>query len=997
MDDINKLLERSGLLALKEAGLTIVSLFGVSESRRSASSPNLVVTLANRIIGTDAFTSANETLRENTMELAKGLQFYLDAKSKTVYLFMDSNVDVTTFSKEKPFSESLMSYQSKTMKSLLFMMIISHLVVPILPPSLLPAEFLSTLVALAQAKSNLYTHLAQYQSSCWKHWNISVPYSLFEKKENERSNPVLMGWWGPAKGVPILVFITTGVPFSNIVPTAIKRMQDALQVKVKNMFRALHLMPLRPEGGVPYPPVEVRSLFLLPSGSQPVIHIVPAPIKEMNKKTDFSLFNFDDPPSLASTLQNLLSSSDTEPHPNTLYHEYSDKLLKNFVNIWTKTATHRHPLHNYHSSNSRKTNNSDFSNKSAPLPTPIQFASAAVPLLSFLFNQPITENETDFKKIITAQYPSTKGMIQQIEVILRKKIKDNIEIERVFSKSHSMEIMQKCNEAYLQDSPPYYTEKYHEWKKNSVMRMYQALARGPCKEEFAIRLKRECDAVWKGGRQSCECISLTGKPCRLKIGHEHDTISAKSIRDERAVMIDTAKHNSAFTFLHACDCGKLQRARDDPFEIEDANIGFYNKFDCCLTLGRAALDIKQSIFGKEQDLVLNYDEIPAFDISLLYLGPASFYKNNVGLDKVEGFTNNTNFLIPWSITTVNEIKLRKQEMAKITANEQREDESTASAPSSTTAQDSNVEWPILGRLPPLAKPKPAPVSVAPLDAFPALGTNLTSATSVAASNTPTATSTSATSIATPTATPTTPNLSNRQLFDTRRRRHNRGRERLQGLVRGYVGAEYECPFGHRFLSCGDGRVCKLGHTGHPKEHGNYFVHQDLPIYIVCPCTFANSTTVSSITNTSNNLSNTNAVSSGNSNNNIMMSNNTAHTAAVVNTNTSNHLEVIAQLQRLYIVTPDEPAVTISIEPKIKVNIRDKEEEFDILNLGIDDSLALGPNSTYVLRLPFIYRDNNGLPIPVELDTQKRLKSAFLQKDCIKFHYKESKKWIVPDM
>lgn len=49
------------------------------------------------------------------------------------------------------------------------------------------------------------------------------------------------------------------------------------------------------------------------------------------------------------------------------------------------------------------------------------------------------------------------------------------------------------------------------------MRMYRSLARGPCLEEFAIRLDRECDSVWKQGRQSCECISLTGKACRLKV------------------------------------------------------------------------------------------------------------------------------------------------------------------------------------------------------------------------------------------------------------------------------------------------------------------------------------------------------------------------------------------------------------------------------------------------------------------------------------------------
>lgn len=61
-------------------------------------------------------------------------------------------------------------------------------------------------------------------------------------------------------------------------------------------------------------------------------------------------------------------------------------------------------------------------------------------------------------------------------------------------------------------------------------------------------------------------------------------------------------------------------------------------------------------------------------------------------------------------------------------------------------------------------------------------------------------------------------------------------------------------------------------------------------------------------------------------------------------------------------------------------------------MGITDSLAFGPSGAYVLRLPFVYRDNHGLPIPVESDVQKRLKSAILLKDCIKFHYQESKNW-----
>ncbi|GAN00747.1 hypothetical protein MAM1_0002d00169 [Mucor ambiguus] len=968
MDDIRKLLDKTGLSSLKDTGLTIISLYGVSEAKQSST----IVNLANTIAGANVFAARHQPVQEPAIELAEGIQFYLDKHSKTIYLFADANMNTTSLSSEKSVAASIMNHQAATTKALLFMLIVSHLVIPILPPSFLPADFLSTLVALGQIKSNMHTHLAQYQSSCWKYWDIAVPNSLFEKKDNERMNPALMGWWGPAKGVPIVVFVMADVSMSSMTPATIKKMQDSLQSRMKNIFRALHLMPLKPEGNSSHPPVEVRSLFIIPSTAQPVIHIIP-PAAASDGKAEFS---FDEPLSLAS----YISSSKESP---SIHLDYSDRLLKHFVSMWIKTAISRHPLHN--NFNNRKSDTP----KVAPLPTGLQFTSAIVPLMSFIFNQQITEEGVEFKKMISTQFPSTKGMIQQIDVILRKKIRDNIEVERVFSKSHSMDVMQKCNEAYLQDSPPFYTEKYHTWKKTTVMRMYRSLARGPCMEEYAARLERECDSIWKGGRQSCEHMSLTGRACRLKMGHEKEVTSAKQLRDGRAMIVDPAKHNSGYNFFHACDCGKTQRVREDPFDIEDANIKFYNKFSCCLGAGRAALDIKKSTFGDQQDLVLNYDEIPApSDAALLYLGPSSMYKNNVGLDKVEGFMSNTNFLIPWSMTTMNELKLRQQEADNaVTVGSHDSAPPAASKTSNDTLLRSSAgshqppatretEWPVLGKATSVQKTNThvaaaAPVLVASLEAFPALGSNPTpSTTGTTSAHMATLTNTSVSSTAT---TPQTPPA--RQLFDSRRRKQHRSRDRIQGLIRGYVGAEYECPHGHRFLSCGEGRICKLGHAGHPKEHGNYFVHQDLPLYVICPCSYANSA----------NNSGSGGGSTGNASN--------AHVNGNSSASYANHnMDMTAQLQRLYIVTPEE-AITISIEPKIKIQVPGTDKHV-IVDLGID-CLSFGPGGLYVLRLPFIYSDADGSPIPMETDVQRRLRSAILQRDCIKFHYKETEKWIVP--
>lgn len=58
MDDINKLLDKTDLLSLKNTGLTIISLYGVSEARNSLT----IATLANTIVGANVFTSKHEVI-----------------------------------------------------------------------------------------------------------------------------------------------------------------------------------------------------------------------------------------------------------------------------------------------------------------------------------------------------------------------------------------------------------------------------------------------------------------------------------------------------------------------------------------------------------------------------------------------------------------------------------------------------------------------------------------------------------------------------------------------------------------------------------------------------------------------------------------------------------------------------------------------------------------------------------------------------------------------
>ena len=220
---------------------------------------------------------------------------------------------------------------------------------------------------------------------------------------------------------------------------------------------------------------KLRSLFTLPTTSQPFVHIVPAtsfattlPFSDQVKTA--SITSFDKPMSISAWLKGnddedddidkfnsssniikgtmtTIGGKQTNSKRNkesarqsieSMFDDCGNKLLRNFVNHWTRAATTRHPMHlqMIASSGSRKGGNNEFKYSSIPLPTGIQVASAAVLLKKVLFStrEDVADDENDLRKEIIAHLPGTKGMIQQIEVILRKKIRDTVEIERVFSR-----------------------------------------------------------------------------------------------------------------------------------------------------------------------------------------------------------------------------------------------------------------------------------------------------------------------------------------------------------------------------------------------------------------------------------------------------------------------------------------------------------------------------------------------------------------------------------
>lgn len=69
-----------------------------------------------------------------------------------------------------------------------------------------------------------------------------------------------------------------------------------------------------------------------------------------------------------------------------------------------------------------------------------------------------------------------------------------------------------------------------------------------------------------------------------------------------------------------------------------------------------------------------------------------------------------------------------------------------------------------------------------------------------------------------------------------RARKSKGKE---FVVKIFVGVEYECPRGHRFMASAPDKVLKATGNGIVKDSGNKVTSStvDMPLYFPCPCRF----------------------------------------------------------------------------------------------------------------------------------------------------------------
>lgn len=196
-----------------------------------------------------------------------------------------------------------------------------------------------------------------------------------------------------------------------------------------------------------------------------------------------------------------------------------------------------------------------------------------------------------------------------------------------FSTSWCQKALPSAREIYLKDLPACYSTSQHETHLAKALHAFRSMVKGPAVQHFLKMLKDECVSIWTSGRQLCDAVSLTGKPCvhqRHRV-EEVDSLSA-----------DAKPHSSGYVFLHACPCGRSRQLRADPFDFKSAN-----DVNC-------SSDCEKLLPALQLPKISNREPINASSWRLLRLGNSKYYDPSKGLLQ-SGFYPTEKYLLKWTI------------------------------------------------------------------------------------------------------------------------------------------------------------------------------------------------------------------------------------------------------------------------------------------------------------------------------------------------------------
>ncbi|KAI8796259.1 protein smg8 [Biomphalaria glabrata] len=509
-------------------------------------------------------------------------------------------------------------------------------------------------------------------------------------------------------------------------------------------------------------------------------------------------------------------------------------------------------------------------------------------------------------------------------------LKNLLDISMRFSENRCNKVLPLAESAYQQDLPPFYITSYHLSRVNKAKRVFIQYARGPAFDKHMAELEASCERFWKAGRQQCEALSLTGNLCTNKVHYLPSEVPADA-DDKKPV----CEHSSLVRTMAACNCGKVQAEKDDPFDHKSANYEFYRELesDCCGWLEHIRFPVftpttpdakaasmpstsspEQPPPQTQESSTKDTEKTDAFstlsELSLaLSLGQLVLQATELDpkisqIDEVREATQTQEAELPLSdeseLKNVNRISTEEQSIKSKTP------------PSRQHSTTEYLPYMIHTKSPPGLLPLFSSFSLCRLGAsalyshmngleLPGFlaGSNFLLPWDIPVKSEP----------------EKWPSVSETFGGGKKRQQRKLSKSNIETTeamtsVRIYLGMEYECPRGHRFFCSGPDKVIKVSSNSIVKDNAGRLTQMDMPLYTPCHC--------------------------------------------------KQPKGCMSQMMRVYIVTPRDtpncPGVRVLINPSIQPG----PPPCPLFHPGLDSPLELPPDGVWVLRLPHIYQDESSI-------------------------------------